>query len=168
MKTIRSAPATAACPSAIAPARAHYALPAFNNKVITMKSDDASLIYSTFLGGSHLDYGTDIAVDNWGRVFVAGGTESNDFPVRCGSTKAPSWDGFITVLEWGGSDILFSTHLGGDSIDQINAIAVDSSGAAHVTGSTYSWGFPFLNGFQPTPAGSGDAFVSTVTPVKCE
>jgi Beta-propeller repeat len=140
----------------------------FVTKIDTLQSDDASLVYSTFLGGSHLDYGTDIAVDNWGRVFVVGGTESNDFPVRCGAANAPSWDGFITILEWGGSSISFSTHLGGDSIDQINAIAVDASGTAHVTGRTYSSTFPVMNGFQLTPAGSGDAFVTTVTPVKCE
>jgi Beta-propeller repeat len=140
----------------------------FVTKIDTSGSGNASLLYSTFLGGAGRDYGTDIAVDNWGRVFVAGGTESNDFPVKCGLANAPSWDGFITILEWGGSDILFSTYLGGDSIDQINAIAVDASGRAHVTGRTYSSTFPVVNGFQLTPAGSGDAFVTTVTPVKCE
>jgi len=140
----------------------------FVTKIDTSQSDDASLLYSTFLGGSHLDYGTDIAVDKWGRVFVAGGTESNDFPVQCGLANAPSWDGFITMLEWGGSGILFSTHVGGDSFDQINAIAVDAAGTAHVTGRTFSSNFPVVNGFQLTPAGSGDAFVTTITPVKCE
>jgi len=140
----------------------------FVTKIDTSQSDNASLLYSTFLGGLARDYGTDIAVDNWGRVFVAGGTESNDFPVQCGLANAPSWDGFITMLDWGGSAILFSTHLGGDSIDQINAIAVDAWGTAHVTGSTHSSNFPVVNGFQLTPAGFGDAFVTTVTPVKCE
>ena len=127
----------------------------FVTKFDTSQSDDASLVYSTFLGGSHLDYATDIAVDNWGRVFVAGGTESNDFPVQCGLANAPSWDGFITMLDWGWSAILFSTHLGGDSYDQINAIAVDA-GTTHVTGRTFSSNFPVFNGFQPTPAGSGN------------
>jgi hypothetical protein len=140
----------------------------FVTKFDTAQSDNASLIYSTFLGGSHGDYGTDIAVDNWGRVFVVGGTESNDFPVKCGLANAPSWDGFITMMEWNGSNILFSTYLGGDSIDQINAIAVDASGKPHVTGRTLSSNFPVFDGFQLTPAGSGDAFVTTVTPVKCE
>ncbi len=140
----------------------------FVTKIDTSQADDPSLLYSTFLGGSHGDYGNDIVVDNWGRVFVAGGAESNDFPVRCGLANAPSWDGFITVLEWDGSAILFSTHVGGNSIDQIHAIAVDAVGMAHVTGVTYSLNFPVVNGFQLASAGFGDAFVTTVTPVKCE
>ena len=140
----------------------------FVTKIDTSQSDDASLIYSTFLGGSHRDYGTDIVVDNWGRVFVAGGTESNDYPVKCGLANAPNWDGFITMLEWGGSGVLFSTHIGGDGYDQIHAIAVDALGMVHVTGVTLSSNFPVVDGFQLTPAGAGDAFVTTVTPVKCE
>jgi len=139
----------------------------FVTKIDTSQSDDASLIFSTFLGGGGSDFGTDIAVDQSGRVYVAGGTESSDFPVLCGSANTPSWDGFVTVFEWGGASMFFSTYLGGDGIDQINAIAVDSAGTAHVTGRTLSSDFPFLNGFQPLPAGSGDAFVTTITPEKC-
>lgn len=140
----------------------------FVTKIDTWQSGDASLLYSTFLGGSYGDYGNDILVDSWGRVFVAGGTESNDFPVHCGLANAHFWDGFITILEWDGSAILFSTHLGGNSYDQIHAIAVDAVGTAHVTGVTYSSNFPVVNGFQLASAGFGDAFVTTVTPVKCE
>jgi hypothetical protein len=141
----------------------------FVTKIDTSQAGDPSLIYSTFLGGAGIDYGTDIAVDDWGRVFVAGGTESNDFPVRCGFANSPSWDGFITVLEWGGSSISFSTYLGGDSIDQINAIAVDALGTAHVTGRTYSSNYPVMNAFQPLSAGfAGDAFVTKIAPVKCD
>jgi len=140
----------------------------FITRIDTGLSGDDSLIYSTRLGGSGNDFGTDIAVDNWGRIYVTGGTQSSNYPVVCGTVKGPSTDGFVTILDSGGSAILFSTHIGGDFIDQINAIAVDASGAAHVTGISYSWGFPFVNGFQPNPAGAGDAFVSTITPVKCE
>ncbi len=140
----------------------------FVTKIDTSQADDPSLLYSTFLGGSHGDYGNDIVVDSWGRVFVAGATESNDFPVHCGLANAPSWDGFVTVLEWDGSAILFSTHLGGNSIDHLHAIAVDAVGTAHVTGVTYSSNFPVVNGFQLASGGFGDAFVTTVTPVKCE
>jgi hypothetical protein len=140
----------------------------FVTKIDTWRSGDDSLVYSTFLGGAGLDYGTDIAVDSSGRVFVAGGTLSNDFPVQCGLANAPSWDGFVTMLEWGGSSIMFSTHLGADSYDQINAIAVDASGTAHVTGSTYSSNFPVVDGFQLAPGGFGDSFVTTITPEKCE
>ncbi len=140
----------------------------FVTNIDTSLSGNDSLIYSTFLGGTWNDFGNDIAVDNWGRVYITGSTESGNFPVVCGAAKGPSWDGFVTMLDWGGSAILFSTHIGGDSIDHSHAIAVDASGMAHITGVTYSWGFPFVNGFQPNPAGNGDAFVSTITPEKCE
>jgi len=141
----------------------------FVTKFDTSLSGDDSLIFSTYLGGSGRDFGTDIAVDDSGRVFVAGGTESNNFPRVCGFADAPSWDGFITILEWGGSAIQFSTYLGGDSIDQINAIAVDASGTAYVTGRTYSSNYPIMNAFQPLSAGfAGDAFVTKITSEKCE
>lgn len=140
----------------------------FITRIDTDLSGNDSLIYSTFLGGSGNDSGNDIAVDNWGRVYVTGATQSSNFPVVCGDAKGPSTDGFVTMLDSGGSAILFSTHIGGDFIDEIYAIALDASGSAHVTGISYSWGFPFVNGFQPNPAGAGDAFVSTITPVKCE
>lgn len=141
----------------------------FVTRIDTSQAGDDSLKFSTFLGDTGNDLGNDIAVDNWGRVFVTGRTESPNFPVVCGSPKGASYDGFVTMLDWGGSPIRFSTHLGGNSIDAINAIAVDALGVAHVTGITHSWDNwnPPMNGFQLAPLGAGDAFVTTITPVKC-
>ena len=63
-------------------------------------------------------------------------------------------------------ELVYSTYLGGDTninglTDQANAIAVDSSGDAYVTGITVSTKFPIANAFQPTnKAADGTAFVS--------
>jgi hypothetical protein len=139
---------------------------------VTKVSPDAvgtsSLIYSTFLGGAGLDYGYDIAVDLEGRAFVVGTTQSNDFQITdCAFPKGPSWDGFIAVLNPLGSNITFLTYLDGNSSDSINAIAVDVSGTAHVTGSTYSTNLRVNNAYQGNLAGSKDAFVTRIIPSGC-
>ncbi|HKV37362.1 MAG TPA: SBBP repeat-containing protein [Pyrinomonadaceae bacterium] len=139
---------------------------------VTKVSPDAvgasSLIYSTFLGGAGLDYGYDIAVDLEGRAYVVGMTQSNDFQITdCAFSKGASWDGFIAVLNPLGSNIEFLTYLGGNSVDSINAIAVDASSVAHVTGSTYSTDFRLKDAYQGGPAGSKDAFVTRIIPIGC-
>ncbi len=58
-------------------------------------------------------------------------------------------DAFVTKLNAAGSALVYSTHLGGSAWDVGTGIAVDSSGNAYVTGTTYSSDFPTANAFQP-------------------
>uniref|UniRef100_UPI0025CC7CB7 DUF7948 domain-containing protein n=1 Tax=uncultured Lamprocystis sp. TaxID=543132 RepID=UPI0025CC7CB7 len=50
--------------------------------VAKLSADGATLVYSTYLGGSELDYGNSIAVDGAGNAYLTGVTESTDFPTR--------------------------------------------------------------------------------------
>lgn len=121
-----------------------------------------SLNYSTLLGGSGNDEARGVAADSAGNVYVAGVTSSANFPITPGAfqtTLAGSSDAFVTKLNPDGTGKAYSTYLGGSNLDEANGIAVDRSGNAWVTGSTWSSNFPVMNSLQ-TLAGSTDAFVS--------
>ena len=70
----------------------------------------------------------------------------------------------VSELNSTGSDLVYSTFLGGDDIEQGFAIAVDVSGSAYVTGYTLSDDFPVVNAFQPELHGYIDGFVSKFSP----
>lgn len=145
----------------------------FITRIDTAQVGDASLIYSTFLGGAALDYGHDIALDLQGQIYVTGMTQSNNFPLTpCALADAPFADGFITVLNPAGSALVFSTYLGGNNGDQINALALHG-GAIHVTGATDSSNYFNTNAYQPGLGGTTptsyfkDATVTKITPGEC-
>ncbi|MEN3040157.1 MAG: SBBP repeat-containing protein [Bacteroidia bacterium] len=133
--------------------------------VTKLNASGSGLVYSTFLGGSGSDQGQGIAVDGNGQVYVAGSTNSSNFHVSSNAfqgTLAGFFDAFVTKLNAGGSNILYSTYLGGSQMDQAFDIAVDGSGQAYVTGQTMSDNFDVTSGaFQSAYSGSGyDAFVT--------
>jgi hypothetical protein len=148
---------------------------AFVTKLDTNASGTASLLYSTYLGGSgggsrlpSLEYGNGIAVDSSGIAYVTGVTESLDFPTLNqyqtfqGDTDLGIIDAFVTKLDTnasGTASLLYSTYLGGSDEDEGYGIAVDASGHAYVTGITYSTDFPTFNQYQ-TAQNSPDAFVT--------
>jgi hypothetical protein len=125
---------------------------------------DPVLTYSTYLGGSGTDFATDIAVDSEGNAYIAGSTESPNFPVMGqiqGATGIPK--AFITKLSADGRSLVYSTYLGGPSIfdsDIAFGIAVDRLGRAYVTGRTESASFPTVNAFDGTLGGDQDAFLA--------
>jgi hypothetical protein len=139
---------------------------------VTKIGPSGQLVYSTFLGGSGSDHGQGIAVDASGSVYVTGTTFSWDFPPQSSTqmclAKASSSDAFVTKLDPTGTTKVYSTCLGGASSDQGLAIAIDSLGAAYVTGSTMSAmpsPFPTTAGaFQTSLAGNQDAFITKFTP----
>ena len=125
-----------------------------------------ALVYSTYLGGSGLDDGQSIAVDSAGAAYVAGGTDSSDFNTvnAIQASKGLLEDVFVAKLTSAGSALVYSTYLGGVGQDRAEGIAVNSGGAAYVTGLTGSGNFPTANPIQATLAGSSDGFVSKLTP----
>ncbi|MCB9106861.1 MAG: SBBP repeat-containing protein [Anaerolineales bacterium] len=134
--------------------------------VAKFNTDGSALVYSTYLGGDGLDEAWDIAVDSAGSAYVTGNTESANFPVTPGAFQTGFGRLFVTKLNPGGSDLVYSTFLGGNGSDEAWAIAVDEAGQAFVAGDTTSTNFPTTPGaFQPTyhNGGSvtreGDAFV---------
>ncbi|MFH0899509.1 MAG: SBBP repeat-containing protein, partial [Pseudomonadota bacterium] len=125
----------------------------------------SSLVWSSLLGGSAADYVNGIATDSAGNAYVAGYTESADFPVANGfdSTLGGSRDAFVAKVAAAGSNLVWSSFLGGAGNDLGNGVAVDAVGNAYVTGYTTSTDFPATNGFDTTnDSYSADAFVTKV------
>jgi Beta-propeller repeat len=151
--------------------------------VSKLSPDGTTLIYSTYLGGTGTDGIRGIAVDSSDNAYVTGFTGSLDFPgVGANSFQGsfaggtcltgPCLDAFFAKLNNEGSGILYSTYLGGSSVDIAHGIAVDSSGNAYLTGYTASADFPAtIGGFGggtcaggPDPAPCVDAFVGKFNP----
>ena len=133
--------------------------------------------YSTYLGGSGHDAGMGIAVDANGSAYVAGYTESSDFPGATPGPTGPAPSGgtrkaFIAKLSPTGTSLIYATYLGGDGNDAATAIAVDPPCRTdpavpcnvYVTGMTDSTNFPTVNAYQPNRGGGTDAFVTKLDP----
>jgi hypothetical protein len=124
-----------------------------------------SLVYSTYLGGGSYDEGYGIAVDGSGNAYVTGETGSSDFPTLNpyqGTSQGGYTDVFVTKLSSTGNSLIYSTYLGGGGVDYGQGIAVDGSGNAYVTGSTWSSDFPTMNPYQ-TDQDTTDVFVTKLS-----
>ena len=69
-------------------------------------------------------------------------------------------DAFVAKLDRNGSQLLYSTYLGGSLGEQGRGIAADDRGNAYVTGFTVSPDFPTVNAVQPAYRGGFDALVA--------
>lgn len=118
--------------------------------VTKLSPDGSRILYSTFIGGSGDDVGYAIAVDSAGNAFITGDTSSKDFPVKNPQQKnmAGMFDAIAFKLSPNGSEILYSTYLGGSQGDRGDAIAIDAAGNAYITGYTYSTDFPVAHPIQ--------------------
>src|SRR6185295_3739747 len=79
-----------------------------------------ALIYSTYIGGSAIEWGNAIAVDAQGNAYVVGRTDSADFPVTPGAlqtTRDSAADAYLTKLSPSGSSLVYSTYIGGNNSD---------------------------------------------------
>ena len=144
------------------------AAPSYTGFVAKLNPTGSALVYSTYLGGSTWDNGSGIAVDAAGNAYVAGYTESIDFPtvnpLQATNKAVPNYTGFVAKLNSAGSALVYSTFLGGSVEDCGYGIAVDSAGNAYVTGYTQSTDFPTANPVQPSLIGGIDAFVAQLNP----
>lgn len=151
----------------------------FVAKFNTSLSGAASLVYSTFLGGTGNDGfclayghpftgtgspyfpGPAIAVDSSGEAYVCGATASSNFPTTPGAFQTTYYgggsssgpfgsDAYVTKLNSSGSALVYSTLLGGTGIDNAYSIALDPYGNATVSGATASTDFPLKNPIQST------------------
>jgi RHS repeat-associated protein len=131
---------------------------AFIAKVDPASSGTASLLYSTYLGGNKADKGKAISLDSNGRVYVAGYTDSTDFPVRNAyqSTKGSASDIFVSKFDLtlnGTDSLLYSTYFGGNESDHSYGIAVNGADQVYFTGYTQSTNFPLANSIDNTFGG---------------
>jgi beta-propeller repeat-containing protein len=129
---------------------------------------ESAVEYSTLLGGAGLDVGNEVAVDAQGSAYVIGDTLSTAFPTSAGAQDTlynGSGDVFVTKVSPSGSELAYSTFLGGADVDEGFGIAVDAAGSAYVTGVTTSAGYPTTtNAFDRSYNGSFDAFVTKLNP----
>jgi hypothetical protein len=125
------------------------------------------ILYSTFLGGSGDDVGTDITVKGTGEVYVVGRTASIDFPTA--NPEQPylggGQDAFVTALDLAASRLVYSTYLGGSGDDSPARLARAGSTIV-LAGTTNSPDLPVRSGNRRSPfqssfgGGSSDAFVA--------
>ncbi|MEE2888062.1 MAG: hypothetical protein VX951_11595 [Planctomycetota bacterium] len=133
---------------------------------------DPGLLWSTYLGGTHLDHVSALRVDDSGVVTVTGYSASTDFPTSLGAydtSHNASVDAFVSRLDpslTGTAQLLYSSYLGGSSFDRSHALSVDAGGVVTVVGFTNSGDFPTTAGAYDTSFnGPGwDAFVSRLDP----
>src|SRR6266545_2168322 len=142
---------------------------AFLVKLNPSLSGSASLLYSTYLGGSADEEGNGLALDGSGNVYLTGRTYSSNFPTKNArqTSRAGNADAFVTKLNPnanGSASLLYSTFLGGSSYDRGGAIAVDASGIAYITGHTQSSNFPTVGAYQAANAGDRDVIVAKLNP----
>jgi hypothetical protein len=126
------------------------------------------LSYSTYLTGSVGATALAIAVDPDGAACVAGVTSSADFPTTPGAYRtslAGASDAFVTKLNPSATELVYSTFIGGTGQDTAAGLALDSSGAVYISGSTNSSNFPVTLGALQTvfSGGSWDAFVTKLS-----
>jgi hypothetical protein len=144
--------------------------PAYNGEgdaFVAEFSTTGTLTYFTYLGGTHADSATGIAVDSTFNVYVTGTTASINFPTA-GAVFQPAYgggntDSFVAKIGPGGTPLVYSSYLGGTNAELATGIAVDTSGSAYVTGQTCSEDFPLANPFQAVPGGNCDAYVAKVS-----
>ncbi|HKO96282.1 MAG TPA: SBBP repeat-containing protein [Pyrinomonadaceae bacterium] len=145
----------------------------FDAFVFKLNASGSTLAYSAYVGGSLEDQAHGIAVDSSGNAYITGYTRSTNFPTVTpfqATNAGGAFDAFVTKVNAAGTAFSYSTYIGGDSGDRGNAIAVDASGSAYITGSTPSVTFPTVNAFQPSNSGpeqfgnSSDAFITKFSP----
>ncbi len=121
-------------------------------------------VYSTYLGGDENDQAWDITVDSKGRAYITGFTDSTDYPTTPGVYN-PNHNGaldvFVTKFNETGTELVYSTFIGGSSSDWSYGIAVDADGFVFIAGATESADFPIKGGAYDTSYNGGtDAFVA--------
>jgi hypothetical protein len=142
--------------------------PGIEDAFVAKLSPTGALVYATYLGGNSSDLGYAIAIDQNGAAYVAGSTNSVNFPVTGYAPQRTfnggSADCFIAKIDPAGATLSYSSYLGGENIDVCKGIAVDASGAAFVTGTTLSNGFPVTAALKQTLSGPSDAFLTKLSP----
>ncbi|PYM24538.1 MAG: hypothetical protein DMD78_08645 [Candidatus Rokuibacteriota bacterium] len=130
--------------------------------VTKLSPSGSALVFSTYLGGSQDDAATGVALDGSGKIYVAGGTDSADFPQSNAlpTTFGSAGSNFVTALTPAGTQFVYSTYFA-DAQSFVNAMTATSNGTVYVTGATSSTSYPTVRPYQATPGGN---FLARIEP----
>jgi len=133
---------------------------------------------ATFLGGSGWENGSSLVLDGYGHIFVAGNTESTNFPVATGAFDTQFGGGslycgdvFISRIDTDLKSLSASTYLGSMNSDNLGAVVLDQNGDVIASGGTSSQDFPTTShSYNPSYNGGfddwgGDAFITKLNPL---
>ncbi|MHA2336990.1 MAG: SBBP repeat-containing protein [Candidatus Hodarchaeales archaeon] len=146
----------------------------FDMFISKFSSSGTTLEYSTYLGGIKLDqtFATELAFDSSNNLIIAGSTRSEDFPITPdayddsyggglmippGSGKFCCGDVIISKISENGSNLSYSTFLGGDSGEKPHGLVIDDNDNIYVTGSTRSTDFPTTSNAYDKSYGGDDS-----------
>ena len=134
--------------------------------VTKLSPDGATVLFSTYFGGSESDAASSIALDGSGNAVITGWTGSSNFPVTAsGLQRAYHGGADAFVAKFGASGgLLWSTYFGGTQYDAGTGVAIDSSGNVYVTGVTSSTDLIIKGGFQQTSKAVSGGFVAKLAP----
>lgn len=145
-----------------------YILGDYDQFLTRLSADGTSFTYSSLFGGSGEDGGTALTVDDQGQVTTLGYTRLEAFPVTSGAfqeTFQGTRDVVVSKFNASGSDLLFSTFIGGEDDDFGYDIKQGTTGDYVLTGQTKSANFPTTPGsFGQTLNGNSDSFVLKLNP----
>ena len=132
--------------------------------VIKLNATGTQITHATFIGGSGNDAAAAIALANNGSVYVAGTTNSANFPVKNPIQAALSGlnDGYIAHFDATLNALLFSSFWGGTENETLKDMAIDTGGNVYLVGETLSNNFPTVNPLQALTKGNGDGFVTKI------
>lgn len=133
----------------------------YDGIVAKLSANGRSLLWSTLLGGSGLEFNSKVGFDSQGNVIVGGYTHSSDFPlVDQYQNDSGDKDAFLAKIGSNGKNLISSTYLGGDEEDRAYGLAILPQDMIAIAGPTYSDDFPTKNAYQSESNGSSDAYVT--------
>jgi hypothetical protein len=134
--------------------------------VFKMNSTGTNLEFSTYVGGWLDDTAFDIAVNESGDIFVGARTRSPDFPIinAFDRTHNGDYDFVLFQLDPTGTNLMYSTFIGGSSYEWVLEMTADNSGNVYIAGSTDSYDFPTINADDSSPNGGGECVVLKIYP----
>lgn len=129
--------------------------------IVKLNPAGTETLFATYFGADCFTDITGVALDRAGNIYVAGSTRSDNFPlVNALPSSASGTRGFVAKFSADGSQLLFSTLLGGSGVDEITGIALGTDGSIFVAGKTNSPDLPVTNALYATHGGMNDGFVA--------
>lgn len=130
---------------------------------------DPTIVFSTYTGSGSDNWGMSASFDHLGNAYTAGIVDGPLYPITTGAFQTNYsggyWDIALSKFDPIGASLIFSTYLGGSSVEMPQSITVDHNNCLIVLGRTYSTDFPVVNGcFSTFNSGGTDIIVTKFNP----